>query len=86
MNVVAVICFVFLGIGALFTTVRLVLGPSLADRVVASDMLLTFLALAIGVQAARTSDGLYLGVMVVIALVGFLGTALVARLIERRGG
>jgi len=86
MNVVAVICFVFLCIGALFTTVRLVLGPSLADRVVASDMLLTFLALAIGVQAARTGDGLYLGVMVVIALVGFLGTALVARLIERRGG
>lgn len=85
MNAVAVICFCFLSIGAMLTLYRLVMGPSLADRVMAADLLLTFLVMGVAVQAARTGDGLYLAVMVVVALVGFLGTSIVARLIERRG-
>ena len=35
--------------------------------------------------AARTGQGTYLEVMLVVAIVGFLGTAMVARFIERRG-
>jgi len=85
MNLVASVCFIFLSVGSIFTLIRLVVGPSLADRVMAADLLLTFLVMGIAVQAARTGDGLYLAVMVVVALVGFLGTSIVARLIERRG-
>jgi multicomponent Na+:H+ antiporter subunit F len=83
---VAIACFTLLSLGALATTIRMVIGPSLADRVIAADLLLTFFVMGIGVQAARTGDGLYLPVMIVVALVGFLGTSIVARLIEKRGG
>ena len=86
MITVSIICFVFLSLGAIATTVRLVVGPSLADRLIAADLLLTMFVMGIAVQAARTGDGLYLPVMIVVALVGFLGTAIVARLIEKRGG
>jgi multicomponent Na+:H+ antiporter subunit F len=46
---------------------------------------LVVLVSGIAVQAARTGDGTYLDVLVVTALLGFLGTVTVARFIERRG-
>ena len=85
MNTVTLVCLALLSIGALLTTVRLVLGPSLADRVVATDLLLTLLTCSLGVVAARTGEGTYLIVMVVIAVIGFLSSSMVARFIERRG-
>ncbi len=86
MTTVSVVCFTLLSLGALAATIRVVIGPSLADRIIAADLLLTVFVMGIAVQAARTGDGLYLPVMVVVALVGFLGTSIVARLIEKRGG
>jgi multicomponent Na+:H+ antiporter subunit F len=85
MNTAVTISFVFLSVGALLALVRLVRGPSLADRVVAADLLLVLLSLAIAVDAARTRDGTYLSVMLIVAVLGFLGTTTVARFIERRG-
>ena len=35
--------------------------------------------------AFQTGDGVFLGAMVVVAILGFLGTAMVARFIEGRG-
>ncbi len=86
MTTVSIVCFTLLSLGALAATIRMVIGPSLADRIIAADLLLTVFVMGIAVQAARTGDGLYLPVMVVVALVGFLGTSIVARLIEKRGG
>jgi len=79
------IAFVLLGLGVGLTLVRLLRGPSIADRVVATDLFLTYLVLASGVLSVRTGKGAYLEVMLVVAVVGFLGTAMVARFIERRG-
>ena len=85
MNLVTTICLAMLSVGALLTTVRLVLGPSLADRIVATDLLLALLTCGAGVLAFRTGQGTFLGAMVVVAILGFLGTSMVARFIERRG-
>jgi multisubunit Na+/H+ antiporter MnhF subunit len=53
--------------------------------VVAADLFLTFLVMAAATLSARSGQGAYLEAMLVIAVVGFLGTAMVARFIERRG-
>ena len=79
------IAFVLISIGALAALLRLVRGPSLADRVVATDLFLTFLVIGSALLSAREGRGVYLEVMLVVAVVGFLGTAMVARFIERRG-
>ncbi len=79
------VAFCFLAVGALLSVVRLVRGPSIADRVVASDLFLTFLVMAAATLSARSGQGVYLEAMLVVAVVGFLGTAMVARFIERRG-
>lgn len=70
---------------ALLLVVRSLLGPDLADRVVALDALLSVVATGIIVAAAHRDDPSVLDSAVVVALVGFIGTAVVARYIERRG-
>lgn len=64
---------------------RLLRGPSLADRAVALDTLLVVVVCGVAVHAAGSGSGVLLDVLVVAALLGFTGTALVARFIERRG-
>jgi multicomponent Na+:H+ antiporter subunit F len=79
------LAFVLVGVGVAFTLWRLLTGPTIADRVVASDLLLTALVMAAGILSVRSGEGAYLEVMLVVAVIGFLGTAMVARFIERRG-
>jgi multicomponent Na+:H+ antiporter subunit F len=64
---------------------RLLVGPTLSDRVLAIEGLLVVGASAIGVNAIRTGSGEYLVIVAVLTLVGFVGTAVVARFIEGRG-
>lgn len=85
MNTVAIIALVALAFAAALYLVRLVRGPSIADRIVALDAILVVIVSGIAVQAARTRDGVYLDALVVAALLGFVGTITVARFIERRG-
>ena len=85
MTAVVAIAYLMISAGALLTLARLVLGPSLADRIVATDLLLVLLTCATGVYAYDTGDGIYLIVMVIVGVLGFLGTVTVARFIEKRG-
>ncbi len=85
MNIATTIALAALAVAAALFLVRLVRGPSLADRIVALDATLVVVVSGIAVQAARTRDGTYLDVLVVAALLGFVSTVTVARFIERRG-
>ena len=86
MTTVAVICYIGLGLAAAATVYRLVAGPSVPDRVVALDALLYIVVIGIAVAAATTGSGAFLGVLVAVALLAFVGTSTVARFVERRGG
>lgn len=72
--VMAALCLAF---------VRLVIGPSLPDRVVALDLLslLTVCFIALFAIIADTDD--YLDIAIALALVAFLGTVAFARYAER---
>jgi len=65
--------------------IRLVLGPTLADRVLALDMLVTVGIGLIAVITVRTGYGQYLDVAIALGLVGFLATVAFARYILARG-
>ena len=64
--------------------VRLVLGPTLADRVLALDLITTLAMGFIAVFAIRTGFSLYLDIAIAIALLGFLSTVALARYLLRR--
>jgi multicomponent Na+:H+ antiporter subunit F len=72
-------------LAAVACVARVVMGPSLADRVIALDTLLICIAVEVALAAARSGDGRYLDLLLVIALVAFVGTVSVGRFIERRG-
>jgi multisubunit Na+/H+ antiporter MnhF subunit len=76
--------FALLALATVAFTFRLCRGPSLADRIVSVDGLLMVGAAAIVVNAVRTGSGAFLPVVIVIALVGFVGTSILARFIEGR--
>ena len=64
--------------------VRLAKGPSLADRVVALDMMTITIIVFCGIYAVFTGDTSFLDVAIVLALIGFLATVALARYAERR--
>ena len=63
---------------------RIARGPSLADRVVALDLLALLTICFIGVYAVMADQAAYLDVAIALALVAFLGTVAFARYAERR--
>ena len=69
--------------GVLFAY-RLFVGPTLADRASALSGSLVAGSAAIAAHAVDTGQGAFLPVLVVITLVGFVGTAMIARFIESR--
>ena len=81
-----VVAFVFLSFGALAFLARLLLGPSLPDRVIALDGLASTVTVGVIVATARANSGFEIDIVLVIALVGFVGTGVLARFVERRGG
>jgi len=86
MTVVTSICLAMLVLSATLCIARVIRpGSSLADRIVALDSLLIVIVGGLAVYTARIDDGVFLGVLVVVSLLGFLGTITVARYIERRG-
>ena len=78
------ISFVLVMVGVAFAFLRLVLGPSLPDRVVALDMMTVQIVAFCGLYAMLAEDTAFVDVAIVLALVGFLATVALARFVERR--
>lgn len=76
-------CLLALSIAAGLVIIRLLLGPTVADRVVALDTLLLVVTMAVGVRIAQTHDTRYVPLLIVIGLLAFVGTVAAARFIER---
>lgn len=72
-----------LGIAMILALVRLLLGPSLPDRVVALDLMTSLGIGTIATYAIATEQAALLDVAIVLALVSFLGTVAFAYYIER---
>ena len=85
MTTLIVGCQIVVALGALLCVVRVILGPSLADRSVALDTLLIAIVVEVALNAARSGDGRNLDLLLVVSLVAFIGTTAVGRFIERRG-
>lgn len=78
--------FVILALAGMCFLVRVIGGPSLADRIIALDGLIVTIVAAIVLNSIRTETDWFLDVALVVAFVGFVGTTAGARFIERRGG
>jgi multicomponent Na+:H+ antiporter subunit F len=79
-----IIASVILSVAFLMTVYRVLIGPTLPDRVIALDMLVGIAIGFIAVIAIRTSFNLYVDIAIALGLVGFLATVAFARFILSR--
>ena len=82
MSIAAIVSSALLGLAAVVAVIRVVLGPSVADRMVALDTLLFIGVGGLGVYIVATGDTSYIPVLVVAVLTAFISTVVVARYIE----
>jgi multisubunit Na+/H+ antiporter MnhF subunit len=82
---VIAVAYLFLAAAAALFMVRMLIGPSVADRVVAIDGLLATILAGVMVDAASTGSSISIDTVLVVALLGFVGTGVLARYIEQRG-
>ena len=79
MNAVLVFCLTVLGVAALLLLTRISLGPTMLDRMVAIDVLVAVLICGLALEAAVHRHTTTLPVLVVLSLLGFVGSVSVAR-------
>jgi len=80
------VAYVLLAVAAVLFMARMLIGPNVADRVIAIDGLLATILAGVMVNAASTDSSISLDTVLVVALLGFVGTGVLARYIEQRGG
>ena len=78
------VCIALCAAGIGVTIYRIVVGPTLPDRILALDMLIAVVIGYIVVIAIRTGFVLYLDIAIALGLVGFLSTVAFARFVLQR--
>ncbi len=84
LQVAVYISFALLLAGLLLTFLRLLKGPSIADRVVAIDLFTMFVMGIIIMYSFVTALPIYLNAAFIMALVAFIGTVAFAQYLEKR--
>lgn len=84
MNGLLVAIMVVFALAAVVTLIRIVRGPSILDRAVASDVLMTEVMCVLGAEMAINGHTRNIPVMLIIAAVGVFGSIAVARFVARR--
>ncbi|SEP77732.1 multicomponent Na+:H+ antiporter subunit F [Devosia sp. YR412] len=84
LSLASFVALLMLGLALLISTVRIIIGPTLADRVLALDLLTVVAMGFVAAIAIRTGLTLYLDIAIALALLGFLATIALARYIMSR--
>jgi multicomponent Na+:H+ antiporter subunit F len=79
MSVVVAICVGILAVAALLLVARISLGPTMLDRVVALDVLVAVVICGLALEAAVHRHTTTLPILVVLSLLGFVGSVSIAR-------
>lgn len=86
MSILIIVASAILSVAAIVALWRVVRGPSIVDRVIGSDVLLTTLILVVGTEMVATGHTRTIPLMVVLAATALLGTVAVARFVTRPEG
>lgn len=84
MQIVLTVTTVVLAVAAGGAILRISMGPSLLDRVLAADVLLAIVGAALCIDMAVNRHLNNLMLLVAISLIGFVGSVTVARFVAER--
>lgn len=86
MTILLIAIYVIFAVAALLTVWRIIVGPSILDRAVASDVLLTLVVCVLGAEMAINHHTRSLPLMLIVAAIGVFGSITIARFVARRDG
>ncbi|MBQ0925091.1 MULTISPECIES: monovalent cation/H+ antiporter complex subunit F [Saccharopolyspora] len=84
MSWVFAVTFVLLSVAGLLVVVRLLLGSTTLDRIVAVDVLVTLVVAGTCVGMGLQQDGSNIALLAAFALLAFIGSISTAKLIEKK--
>ncbi|WP_294179297.1 monovalent cation/H+ antiporter complex subunit F [uncultured Schumannella sp.] len=84
MTVLLTIAGAIFALSALLAVIRVVLGPTVLDRMIAADVLLTIVLLVVGAEMVVSGHTRNLVVMLVIAVSASIATIAVSRFVSQR--
>lgn len=79
MTVVLLLCLAMLSVAGVSVVARITVGPTVLDRVVALDMFVAVGICALAIEAAWNRHTHTLPVLLVLTLLGFVGSVSIAR-------
>lgn len=79
MTAVLIISAILLSIAAFLLVIRITIGPTILDRSMALDVLMSVLVCAVAIDAVRGDDTDGLPILLAVAMIGFAGSVAVAR-------
>ncbi len=78
------ISIIMIGVSLVLIFIRLAIGPTIEDRIVALDLLAANTIGFIAVYAIQNNTTTFLDARIIVALLAFLGTVAFAYYLERR--
>ena len=73
-----------LSLATIFVFIRFLKGPSIVDRVISFDLMVTIGIAAIVAYSILTGQATFLDIAMVVALIGFLSTVAFSYYLEKR--
>lgn len=73
-----------LSISIVLVFVRFIIGPSISDRIIAVDLLITIGIGIIAVYSILTEQSTFLDIALILGLIAFLGTVAYSTYLEKR--
>lgn len=86
MSILLAAIYVVFAVAAVLIVWRIITGPSILDRAIASDVLLTLIMCVLGAEMAINHHTRSLPLLLIVAAVGVFGSISIARFVARRDG
>lgn len=81
---ILIIVLALVALGLLFSIIRLIKGPSIADRVVSIDTINVIITGTICLMAYLFENSLYLDIAIVYGILSFLETVIISKYLEAK--
>ncbi len=82
-KIVLIISLVLIGIAIGITLIRIIIGPSLPDRVLSLDIVGVQIVSVLAIISIILETDAFLGVLLILAILSFIGTIAFTKFIER---
>ncbi|GAA1394955.1 monovalent cation/H+ antiporter complex subunit F [Luteococcus peritonei] len=76
-------CGILLACSALLAVTRMVVGPTVLNRALANDVLVSVLVCALGLEAVAGGHVATLPILITLSLLGFVSTVAISRFVAR---